>query len=83
VTFENIYHNASVFLVQLKVGSITTVLHVGFLLLAINTWGYAFFELNEFPDWARNGKWEVLGRASNGTLTNGTLSLLNVTADTH
>ena len=53
---------------QLKVGSITTVIHVALLLLAINTWAYSFFELGEFPDWALNV--DSILRPANATLGN-------------
>jgi len=59
--------------VQLKVGSITTVLHVAFLLLAMNTWAYVYFELGEFPTWALIDK-----DSANATLTNRTIPFLNV-----
>jgi len=59
---------------QLKVGSINTVLHIIILLLAINTWGHAFFGFDEFPEWAKNVD-SIFGPAANATLTNGTTSL--------
>jgi len=65
-----------VYVSQLKVGSINTVLHIAILLLAINTWGHAFFELDQFPKWALNVD-SIIGPAANATatLTNGTISL--------
>jgi len=62
---------------QLKVGSISTVLHLIILLLAINTWAYAFFELGHFPKWAGDS---VLDPVANATLGNGTSPLLSTTA---
>ena len=59
---------------QLKVGSINTVLHIVLLLLAINTWGSTYFELDKIPQWASNLD-SVFGPAANATLTNGTISL--------
>jgi len=61
---------------QLKVGSISTVIHVSLLLLAINTWAYTFFGLEHFPDWALNVD-SIIRQASLG---NGTNPLLNTTA---
>lgn len=62
------------FVSQLKVGIINTVLHIVILLLAINTWASVFFGLDEFPEWARNVD-SILGPAANATATNGTISL--------
>jgi len=69
------------FTVQLKVGSITTVVHISFLLLAINTWGYTFFEMEEFPAWALNVDSVLRPAVTNATVVNGTTPLLSTTAD--
>jgi hypothetical protein len=50
---------------QLKVGIVNCILHVLVLQLAINTWGYAIFNLGEFPDWA---KASIAAKSINGTL---------------
>ena len=50
---------------QLKVGFINVIIHILILQLAINTWGFALFNLGEFPDWA---KASVAAHGLNGTL---------------
>jgi len=62
-------------ILQLKVGFFNCILHVLVLQLAINTWGYALFDLGTFPEWA---KASVATKSFNGTLMaalNGTDSL--------
>lgn len=51
--FSNIYTfvTAHVYL-QAKAGLMLNLICVAIVNLAINTWGYAYFRLNEFPDWA-------------------------------
>jgi len=44
----------------MKVGFVNTFLDIAVLQLAINTWGYAYFNLGEWPAWA--------GKALNGTM---------------
>jgi hypothetical protein len=58
---------------QLKVGFINCIVHVLILQLAINTWGYAFFDLGKFPEWAVRGG----AKGLNNTLT--TVAGLGVT----
>jgi len=36
----------------MKVGFVNTFIDIAILQFAINTWGYAYFNLGEFPDWA-------------------------------
>jgi len=36
----------------MKVGFVNTFIDIALLQLAINTWGYAYFELGKWPDWA-------------------------------
>jgi len=50
------------------------VLHIALLLLAINTWGSAYFHLDQIPNWASNLD-TVFGPAANATVTNATISL--------
>jgi len=38
----------------MKVGIVNTVIDIALLQLAINTWGAAYFDFSQFPDWARN-----------------------------
>jgi len=58
-------------ILQLKVGMVNCILHVLILQLAINTWGYALFDLGTYPEWA---KASVSAKSLNGTLAalNGT-----------
>jgi len=67
-------------MVQLKVGSISTVVHVALLLLAINTWADAFFGFEQFPRWALEDAASQHTAAAAAALTNGTISMLNTTA---
>jgi len=38
--------------VQMKVGFVNTFIDIAVLQLAINTWGYAYFDFSHFPLWA-------------------------------
>jgi len=37
----------------MKVGFVNTFIDIIILQLAINTWGYAYFDLGHWPEWAR------------------------------
>lgn len=41
--------------VQIKAGLVMCVLCNAVLLFSINTWGYTFFDLGTFPEWASHG----------------------------
>ena len=57
----------------MKVGFVNTFVDIAVLQLAINTWGYAYFDLGKWPDWA--------GRAVNDTssVIDATAAALDVT----
>ena len=38
----------------MKVGFVNTFIDIAVLQLAINTWGYYYWELDKFPSWARD-----------------------------
>jgi len=37
---------------MIKTGLVNCVLHIGVLMVAVNTWGYAYFQFGIYPDWA-------------------------------
>ena len=39
---------------QMKVGFVNTFIDIAVLQLAINTWGYAYFDFSIWPQWARD-----------------------------
>jgi len=57
---------------MLKVGFINVFLHVAVLMVAINTWGYSFFNLGVMPEWAHKG---LTTEAVNATLADITPTL--------
>lgn len=65
---------------MIKTGLVNCALHIAFLQLAINTWGYAFFDLGTYPAWAPTKAPILL----NGTLTSATTfsAIFNVTSTT-
>jgi len=57
----------------MKVGFVNTFLDIAVLQLAINTWGYYYFELWTWPEWAR----VAAGKSANGTaLTTAAASIM-------
>ena len=48
----------------MKVGFVNTFIDIAVLQLAINTWGYAYFNLGEWPQWAQ----DAVAAAANKTL---------------
>ena len=48
---KSIYYNP--FFTQVKAGFVMNVITIGVLTLGINTWGFAYFDLGSFPQWAK------------------------------
>ena len=44
--------NCCLCVVQIKAGAIMNCVCLIVLQLALNTWGYVYFNLHEFPEWA-------------------------------
>lgn len=69
---------ALAFCFQMKAGLAMCALCNAVLLFSINTWGYAFFDLGTFPEWATGGK---PSNCTNTPLLNETMSALGYTTD--
>ena len=54
-----------IYIFQMKAGVVINVVCLVVLQLGINTWAYYFFDLGQYPDWARN----ILPTSRNDNIT--------------
>ncbi|XP_041349270.1 solute carrier family 13 member 5-like [Gigantopelta aegis] len=54
---------------MMKTGAILNIVNIFSVAMAINTWGTAYFHLDQFPDWAQRMYIEAVEPGLNGTTT--------------